>query len=123
MLTLRLLGNATIQDDNSNLSGRAVQPRRIALLALLALSPRRSLTRDKLLAFLWPESDTEQGRHLLSVAVYELRKAIGETAILTARDDVSLSPDLNVDVDAFEAARAAGDYERAVGLYAGPLLD
>src|SRR5688572_2660772 len=100
MLMLRLLGNATIQDDNSNLSGRAVQPRRLALLALLALAPRRAVSRDKLLAFLWPESDTEQGRHLLSVAVYELRKAIGDTVIHTARDEVSLSTELSVDVEA-----------------------
>ena len=90
MLKLRLLGNATIQDDHGSLSGRAVQPRRLALLTLLALAPRRSLSREKLLAYLWPESDTEQGRHLLSVALYELRKALGEGTVVTGRDDVTL---------------------------------
>jgi DNA-binding SARP family transcriptional activator/TolB-like protein len=124
MLFLRLLGNASLQDEQSNLSGRAVQPRRLALLALLALSPRKALSRDKLLAYLWPESDTEQGRHLLSVAVYELRKALGEGLLVTARDDVSLNPSaLNIDVDQFEAAISAGDYDRALALYGGPLLD
>jgi DNA-binding SARP family transcriptional activator/TolB-like protein/Tfp pilus assembly protein PilF len=124
MLTLRLLGNATLQDEQSNLSGRAVQPRRLALLALLALSPRKALSRDKLLAYLWPESDTEQGRHLLSVAVYELRKALGEGTLVTARDDVSLNPGaIDIDVDQFEAAISAGDYDRAIALYRGPLLD
>src|SRR5688500_14941542 len=124
MLSLRLLGNATLQDEHANLSGRAVQPRRLALLALLALSPRKCLSRDKLLAYLWPESDTEQGRHLLSVAVYELRKAIGDGTLVTARDDVSLTPGaINIDVDEFDAAMTATDYDRAITIYAGPLLD
>src|SRR5687768_13819585 len=124
MLSLRLLGNATLQDEQANLSGRAVQPRRLALLALLALSPRKALSRDRLLAYLWPESDTEQGRHLLSVAVYELRKVLGDATLVTARDEVSLaSGNLSVDVDEFEAALSAGDFDRAAALYAGPLLD
>ena len=124
MLKLRLLGNATIQDDHGSLSGRAVQPRRLALLTLLALAPRRSLSREKLLAYLWPESDTEQGRHLLSVALYELRKALGEGTVVTGRDDVTLvEAALAVDVDEFDSAIRAGAFEQAVELYAGPLLD
>src|SRR5688572_5156497 len=123
MLKLRLFGHATVQDEQGSLSGRAVQPRRLALLALLALAPRKTLSRDKLIAYLWPESDTEQGRHLLSVAVYELRKAIGET-LVTARDDVVLNTDgLAIDVDEFVAACDAGESERAVAVYGGPLLD
>lgn len=124
MLKLRLLGNATLENEHGSVSGRAVQPRRLALLALLALSPRKSLSRDKLLAYLWPESDTEQARHLLSVAVYELRKAMGEATLITARDDVALATNnLQIDVDAFDAAMDAGEYELAVQLHAGPLLD
>src|SRR5688572_19965721 len=124
MVTLRLLGNATLENEQGSLSGRAVQPRRLALLALLALAPRKSLSRDKLIAYLWPESDTEQGRHLLSVAVYELRKAIGDATLVTARDDVTLNvAEVAIDVDGFNAALDAGECERAAGLYAGPLLD
>jgi TolB-like protein/DNA-binding SARP family transcriptional activator/tetratricopeptide (TPR) repeat protein len=123
-MKLRLLGNATLQGEQGSLSGRAVQPRRLALLALLALSPRKSLSRDKLLAYLWPDSDTEQGRHLLSVAVYELRKAIGDATLVTSRDELALGVDaLEIDVDEFEAALHRGASERAVELYPGPLLD
>ena len=57
---------------------RATQKRRLALLALLAAAPERALTRDRLIGYLWPDSDTEQARHLLSVSVYELRKALGD---------------------------------------------
>src|SRR5688572_2687959 len=124
MLKLRLFGHATVQDEQGSLSGRAVQPRRLALLALLALAPRKSLGRDKLLAYLWPESDTEQGRHLLSVAVYELRKVLGDGTLVTGRDDLTLRTDaLAIDVDEFEAALAAGQAERAIEIHSGPLLD
>ena len=123
MLKLRLLGNAALEHQTSSIAGRAVQPRRIALLAVLGLAPRRSVSRDKLVALLWPESDTEQARHLLSVAVYELRKALGESVIITSREEVTLSADLAIDAVEFDQAVAAADYQRAVGLYGGPLLD
>lgn len=123
MLTLRILGGAALEDESSSIAGRAVQPRRIALLAVLGLAPRRSLSRDKLVALLWPESDSEQARHLLSVAVYELRKALGEETIITKREELTLSNDVAIDAVHFEQAVAAADYERAAALYGGPLLD
>ncbi|HEY0672560.1 MAG TPA: BTAD domain-containing putative transcriptional regulator [Longimicrobiales bacterium] len=123
MLKLRLLGNAGLESESSGIAARAVQPRRLALLAILGLAPRRSVSRDKLVALLWPESDSEQARHLLSVAIYELRKALGDTVVTTARDDVSLSPDVLVDVAQFEQAIATSDYQAAIDIYAGPFLD
>lgn len=123
MLKLRLLGNAGLESASSSIAARAVQPRRLALLAILGLAPRRSVSRDKLVAMLWPESDSEQARHLLSVAIYELRKALGETVITSARDDVTLSSDLTIDVAQFEQAIASSDYQAAVDLYTGPFLD
>ena len=105
------------------LSGRGAQKRRVALAALLAMAPSRTFTRDRLLAYLWPESDSQRGRHLLAVGVHELRKVLGEDVILTRGDDLELGGKVRCDVHDFEEACASGDAERAVALYRGPLLD
>ena len=96
----------------------------MALLALLVLAPARSITRDKLIWYLWPESDTEHARQLLNQSVYRVRKALGEAAIITTGDEVRLNAEVvHVDATDFESALAAGDAAGAVAIYRGPLLD
>ena len=96
----------------------------MALLALLGVSPGRRLTRDSLLATLWPERDTESGRNLLKVATYVLRESLSEAALLSEGDFLRLNAEVvDVDVVAFEAAVGRGDHAAAVALYRGPLLD
>ncbi len=124
MFVLRLFGGLSISDAEGPLSGRAFQRRRLALLALLSAAPAGTSSRDKLIAYLWPESGDEQARHLLSVTVYELRKALGEEALLSVGDDLRLNSEvIRSDVGEFEEAIAHWDWERAVSLYAGPFLD
>jgi TolB-like protein/Tfp pilus assembly protein PilF len=123
MFTLRLLGGLSLGSDSGAVTGRAVQKRRLAILCLLAAAPARTLSRDKVIGVLWPESDTEQARHLLSVALYELRKALGEDVIQSRGDDVALGGGMRTDVEAFERALADGALARAVEAYTGPFLD
>ncbi len=124
MLQLKLFGVPAIERDGAQLTGRASHRHRLALLALLALAPGRRLTRDKLIAYLWPESNPERGRNLLKVATYVLRSALGEEALLSAGDELRLNPDLvQVDVADFEAALEQSLHDRAIALYQGPLLD
>ncbi len=124
MFGLRLLGGAHIEGDDGVIGGQAGQPRRIALLALLATAPNETISRDKLVALLWPESDEERGRHALSECFYVLRKALGEEAILSKGANVRLNREIvSCDVVEFEAAVECGDLERAVFLHAGPFLD
>ena len=52
MFRLRTFGGAALFDDGRPLDGPAVQRRRIALLALLAVAGEGGMSRDKLLAFL-----------------------------------------------------------------------
>ena len=123
MIKLKLLGRAALESEQGPIAQRAIQRRRIALLALLAVA-RKPVSREKITAYLWPESDSEQARHLLSVAVYELRKAIHDDLIVSTRDEIELSSQhISNDAADFEAALAAGELARAVELYEGPFMD
>jgi len=122
--TLRLFGGATLAGEQGPLSGPAVQRHRLALLALLAGAWPRPVSREKLMAWLWPERDTEPARRLLNQAVHALRQALGAEAIVSSGDDLQLDTrSVHCDLTAFEEAFAAGAPERAVALYAGPFLD
>ncbi|HJR62689.1 MAG TPA: winged helix-turn-helix domain-containing protein, partial [Gemmatimonadaceae bacterium] len=124
MIRLKLFGGISLESDEGPISGRATQRRRLALLALLAAAPTGAVSRDRIIATLWPESDTAEARHLLSVALYELRRALGEEAIVTVGDDVRLDASMvETDVGEFREALDRGDLARAVWLYTGPFLD
>ena len=121
----RLLGGASLERaDGTLLVGRAAQRHRIALLTLLACSPGSGLSRDKLIALLWPESGTERARNLLNVSVYELRKALGDDAILSVGDELRLNGEVVAsDIAEFTSALEREDHAAAVALYRGPFLD
>ena len=122
--SLKLLGGAALAGEHGLLSGPAVQRHRLALLALLALARPRAVSRDKLVAWLWPERETEPARRLLNQAVHTLRQALGAEAILSAGDDLQLDTSVvPCDAVAFEDAVAAREPGRAVTLYTGPFLD
>ncbi|HJU68416.1 MAG TPA: BTAD domain-containing putative transcriptional regulator [Gemmatimonadaceae bacterium] len=124
MFSLKLLGGASIQTPAGPLAGRAAQRRRVALLAMLAAARGRGVSRDKLIAYLWPEQDAEHGRALLSDSIYRVNQALGAEAIISAGDDLRLSIDvLPSDVGDFEDAIERGEWQRAAELYGGPFLD
>ena len=122
---VRLFGTPSIVAfDGSPIGRRVVQRHRIALLALLSLSPGHGLSRERLLGYLWPESDPEHARQLLNQAVYQLRKGLGEDAIESAGDELRLNVErICSDVVEFEAAVASRSHSQAVALYRGPFLD
>lgn len=124
MFSLNLFGPVRLSGDDGPVTGPAAQRHRLALLALLGTCPQTGMSRDKLLAFLWPERDSERARSLLKQAVHALRRALGEDAILSTGDVLHLNSGvIRADVAEFEAALACGDAARAVALYAGPFLD
>jgi TolB-like protein/DNA-binding SARP family transcriptional activator/Flp pilus assembly protein TadD len=82
------------------------------------------MSRDKLIAYLWPEVDAERARHLLSNSLYVIRQALGEDVLVGSADAIRLNFDrMCCDVRQFEDALWRGELELAVGLYAGPFLD
>lgn len=120
---LHLFGGASLETTEGPVSGRGAQRRRLALLAILACS-RRAVSRDKLVAYLWEDADTERARKLLSESIYVIRKALGEDALLVAGDTVELNARVVwSDVAEFSAALEQQDDGLAVQLYRGPLLD
>jgi eukaryotic-like serine/threonine-protein kinase len=113
-----------VAGDGQPVGGRAMQRHRLALLALLSIPAHGGSTRDRLLGYLWPESEADRARALLNQSVYQLRKALGDEAIVSVGDELRLNHDvLRVDVALFEAAIATGDRRGAVDLHRGPLLD
>lgn len=124
MHRIRLFGGLSLEGSEGPVSGRATQRRRLALLALVAVDHPRPLSRDKLIGYLWPESDAERARHLLRDSLYLLRGALGDDAILAAGDEVRLNPErLRSDLWEFAGALARGDLEAAAAAYTGPFLD
>jgi TolB-like protein/DNA-binding SARP family transcriptional activator len=121
---LVLLGGAALEGPDGKLDGRVAQPRSLALLALLALAPGGAITREKLIGYLWPEVDRQQGRHLLSNSLYIARRALGDDTIIGSAELLQLNK-ARISVDALELADllGRGDLESAARLYGGPLLD
>jgi DNA-binding SARP family transcriptional activator/TolB-like protein/Tfp pilus assembly protein PilF len=120
---IQTLGGLAVFDGSRPLGGNAQQPRRLAILAVLARAGERGVSRDRLAALLWGDVEEERARRSLNQALYALRQELGtEDAILGTRD-LRLNPELiEVDLAAFETARASGAFEEAVRLYAGPFL-
>ena len=126
MLSLRLFGGLDLAGPDGPVSGRATQRRRLALLAVLAVARGRPVTRDKLVALLWPDADSERARHALADTVYVLREALGEDVVIATGDALSLNPDrIRCDVMEFESAVENGERPRAASLYetGGAFLD
>ena len=124
-LRLRAFGGLSLDtaDASTDLGAAAKQPRRLALLVLLAVSGSRGMRRDKVLALLWPEVDEAKGRQALSQAIYALRKDTGEQELILGSDTLKLNREIvSSDIADFEAAIAGGDAERAAEIYA-PFLD
>lgn len=121
---IALFGGAAIQVDGVPLGGRAAHRHPLAILALLVGNAGRPITRDKLIALLWPERDTDSARNLLKVNIHELRKELGDGSIRSTGDQLSIdATEISCDVTSFLAAVSEGDDARAAQLYVGPFLD
>ncbi len=120
---IQTLGGLAVFDGSLPLGGNAQQPRRLAILAVLARSGDRGVNRDRLATLLWGEVEEERARRNLNQALYALRHELGaEDAILGTRE-LRLNPELiEVDLQGFETARASGAIEEAARLYGGPFL-
>jgi serine/threonine-protein kinase len=123
---LRVLGGPQlVSADGRVLHTVLAQPKRLALLAFLAVD-RRSPThqRDELLALLWPDLPDDKARNALSQALSFLRRAVGDTTIVSIGVDAVGVDRTRVSCDAASLmeASARGDHERVLELFRGDLL-
>jgi DNA-binding SARP family transcriptional activator len=121
---LALFGAARLSGPRGTDMRRAVQQRRLALLAIIASSPDATVSRDRLLGILWPDRGERAARHLLADSVYVLRTTLGDEAVVATGNDLRLSGDL-VSSDVAEFHRLWNDrrWSEALDLYRGDFLD
>lgn len=124
MLVLELLGTLSLRNETPPVPVSAQQKRSLGLLAILALAGRQGFPRDRIEAYLWPESSAPLARHSLDQTVYAIRHALGSDFILSSGRELRLNPEV-VQVDAweFEEAIRARQWAAAVERYKGTLLD
>lgn len=126
MIRLLVLGGITLRNA-SGMECRSItaQPKRIALLAYLAIAARAApVRRDTVLALFWPELDTDRARHALRQSLYHIRQELGNHVVLGNGDD-ELQIDgtaLSCDVVDFYVAFRSGAHEAALNLFNGDLL-
>ena len=124
MLRIKTLGALAVMRDGTSVPGAASQPRRLALLALLARAGDEGVGRDRLIAVLWPDIEEERARRNLTHALYALRRDLGDEDAIQGAKDLRLDTGrIGVDVREFTDALAQGRFAHAASVYSGPFLD
>ncbi|HJU74040.1 MAG TPA: tetratricopeptide repeat protein [Gemmatimonadaceae bacterium] len=124
MFDLKLFGGLSLESSSAPLAANVHQRRRLSLLAILALAGERGISRERVQAHLWPESAAERARHALDQLLYATRQNLGHDAILSSTSDLRLNRVLfRVDVWEFDHAVSREDWDCAVQLYKGPILN
>lgn len=123
MLRLITFGGLTLLQDGEPASGAVSQRSRLALLAVLAASGDRGVSRDSLAAMFWPDSDPEHARRALNQNIYGTRRYLGSDETILGTTELRLHPSFSSDVAEFEAAVEQRDSARIAALHSGPFLD
>src|SRR4051812_10199675 len=110
-----------VTEDGAESAPGGAQPKRVALLAYLALAKTEGpVRRDALLALFWPELGEDEGRRALRQALHYLRRVLGSDVFVTAGDELGLGQhSLRCDAADFERLVAAGQPADALALYRG----
>lgn len=117
MLMLSLLGPVALQL-NGVACGLPIKKTQ-ALLVWLALE--KGALRPRLCELLWPALDESTGRRNLRRELARLREAGLAGLVVAQGDRLALDPAVVLDLSAVESARARGQFEVALALFAGPL--
>lgn len=124
MLRFRALGRPIVEGPEGAIGGAAGQRKPVALLALLATAATRGMSRDKILAYLWPETPADRATHRLTQVLYSLKHELQTEDLFLGSADLRLNPNLiSTDLADFRQALADRCPDRAVEFYSGPFLD
>lgn len=120
-MRLRTFGGLSLVDA---LPGSTPRRRALALLALVAESGNAGITREKLCAIFWPDSETEQARNALKQAIFAAKRDLKSPDIIVGTSELRLNSEIiSSDLGDFKAAVRGKDPARAVDIYEGPFLD
>lgn len=121
---IKAFGGVSLHGPEGPVAGRASQRHRLALLALLGVARDRGMTRERIIALLWPEAEPDKGRRLLSDSVYRINQAVGGEGVVALGDGLRIDETrIQSDVAEFADALAAEEWETAVLLQPAPFLD
>lgn len=115
------LGELSLIDETGQ---RLTVPRKaLALLAVLASAGAKGVSRDRIMALLWPDAE-DSGRGALKQTIYELRQTLRNPTIVNGTAELSVdTAQLCSDINDLERAYAARQWDLVVERYAGPFLD
>ena len=116
-IRVRLLGEVSVECDGSPVA--LTGPRRMAVLALLALHAPHVVSRAALVRDIWGDEAPSSADNAIQVHISALRGILGRTAIVTSGDGYRLGPGVAVDLRDFEAAVSLGTDLLARGDFAG----
>ena len=93
MLRLHTFGGCFLERDGARLDTLSGQRKALALFAVLATGAR-GVSRESVLASLWPEADEERARTSLRQLVHALRSQLSAPALLLPSAELRLNPDI-----------------------------
>jgi DNA-binding SARP family transcriptional activator/TolB-like protein len=124
---LRILGHTELSSHGDRTGSFVLrQPKRIALLAYLAMATAGGYRRrDQIVALFWPELDQTHARTQLRKVLHALRSTIGsDTLVSRGEEEIRLDPSLFwCDAVAFTQCVEQGQWHEASELYRGELLE
>ncbi|MCG2588660.1 tetratricopeptide repeat protein [Rhodohalobacter sulfatireducens] len=127
MNQLNILGSAELRTHDGKLEHSFLAgPKRLFLLSFLLINKTTGFQRrDRILPLLWPEKGQKSARNALSNMLYHLRKTLGKNCIETrGTEELRVNNELfECDVFTFENAIENNDWEKALNLYRGRLLE
>ncbi len=123
MFRVRTFGGLSVVEEGSDGGPVVVQRRRLALLALVAAAGERGISRERIMAYLWPESGIANARNNLKQAVFALRQQFGADLFAGGHELRLRSAVMHSDRAEFESALADDRVDDALKLCSGPFLD
>lgn len=109
MLQIQMLGKFRIAGDHIHYDEK-LSSKLVGLLSFLLMNSSREVSRDKLLSYLWPDSNEEAAKSNLRFNLWNLRKIIpldrkGEELVLSGKDSCRINENYEFYCDRLELDR------------------
>lgn len=109
-LNINLMGSIEFKYENKRLEHK-LSNKAIALISILMLDMGKQISREKLSAYLWADSDEEAARYNLRYNLWNIKKVIptdeyGQELIIAQREFCLINPQYDFDSDIRELMKA-----------------